>query len=87
MAQHYDITKYPQKYFRSIEDSFKRKFSLGVQKVKYSLKYFYVEDERAKEHSNDVVFETSKKVNNEIEKFEIHFDQNSNSITKIYLVK
>lgn len=87
MAQHYDITKYPQKYFRQIEASFKRKFGKGVQKVKYSLRFNQIKDERAKEHSNDVIFETSRRVNNEREVFEIHFDQSKNSITKIYLVE
>ncbi len=87
MAQHYDISFFPQKYFREIENSFKNKFEKGVQKTKYSLRYFYVNDERAKEHPHDIVLETSKKINNEMETFEIHFDQSKNSITKIYLVK
>jgi hypothetical protein len=87
MAQHYDISFYPQKYFKKIELSFKKKFENGIQKVKHSLLYTQIEDERAKEHPNDLVFETSRKVVNEREAFEIHFDQSKNSITKIYLVK
>ena len=87
MAQHYDISLYPQKYFKKIEVSFKGKFENGIQKVKQSLLFNQIEDERAKEHPNDLVFETSRKVVNERESFEIHFDQANNSITKIYLVK
>ena len=87
MAQHYDISKYPQKYFRDIESSFKKKFNRGIQKVKYSLLFNHIEDDRVKEHPNDLVFETSRKVSNEREAFEIHFDQSKNSVTKIYLVK
>lgn len=86
MAQHYDISHYPQKYFRQIENSIKEKFSKGFQNVKYSLHYSLIEDERAKEHPNDVVFETFKKVKSDRERFEIHFDKVQNSITKIYLV-
>lgn len=67
MAQHYDISKYPQKYFREIESSFKKKFEDGIQKVKYSLRFNHLEDERAKEYANGLVFETSRKVNNERE--------------------
>jgi hypothetical protein len=87
MAQHYDISFYPQKYFRKVENLIKKKFDAGVQKVINSLRYFHVDDLRTKEHPNDIVFETSRKINNEMETFEIHFDQNKNLVTKIYLVK
>lgn len=87
MAQHYDISNYPQKYFKKIVSSFKRRFEKGIQKVKYSLLFIRIEDERAKEHPDDLVFETYRRVNNDMETFEIHFDKSKNSITKIYLVK
>ena len=86
MAQHYDISKYQQKYFRQIETSFEKKFKNGFQKVKYSLKFHFIDDERAKEHPNDEVFRTAKRINKFMETFEIHFDSKLNIITKIYLV-
>ncbi|OGG39737.1 hypothetical protein A2118_02970 [Candidatus Kaiserbacteria bacterium GWA2_50_9] len=87
MAQHYDITKYPQKKFRRIESAFEKKFESGVQKVKNSLRFIQLKDERVKEHPNDTAFETSRMLNNERERFEIHFDEKRKTITKIYLVK
>jgi len=88
MAQHYDIRKYPQKVFRQIETSFHKRFQEdGAEKLKSSLRFILVEDERVMDHPDDLVFKTSRIVYDERELFEIHFNNKTKTITSIYLVK
>lgn len=86
MAQHIPIETISRQNYQKVDRSIRGLFKNGYAKITSSLKYREVLEVDYKEHVNDKVFLTSRKINEKSEVFEVHFNCKSGEITNIYLV-
>jgi hypothetical protein len=88
LAQHIPIDNTTNKGMKMIFTSISKQFNnFDVSKIKSSLKYQEIYDDRFKIFKNDNVFKTWRTVNGIREIFEVHFDSIQKKIIQIYFVK
>ena len=87
MAQHFNICGLKVKYCQKVEESIRKKFALGIERVRRSNLFIEELNSGAKEHKDETIFYTNRIVGDERETLEVHFDERLKIVTQIFVIK